>query len=92
MKHTQRYKAGLSALLAAALLGACGGGGGDDGTPMTPPAEATMVPAGALVSSLAYTQFVLQLSQTSSETSEPLSADNVTTAPSSETDEPLPVG
>lgn len=80
------------ALLAGGLLSACGGGSTHvDGPPPPPPAP-TAVPDSALVSSLAYVQFALTTSMSSSESEEPLNADKVTTPPSSETDEPLSVG
>jgi hypothetical protein len=80
----------LSAIAAAAMVAGCfgGGGGGDDG-PGDP--VATSVPDSALGSSSAYTQFTLTTSQSSSETAEPLTAGNLTTAPASETDEPASV-
>ncbi len=74
---------------AAALVAGCGGGGGDNsgGGGDT----SASVPDSALVSSMAYTQFTLTTSKSTSETAEPLTAANVTVAPSSETDEPVPV-
>jgi hypothetical protein len=84
-KHTHRSLGG--ALLAASLLAACGGDGDDD-TTMPPPAGVAQVPDSALVSSASYTQFAIQAAGAGSETAEPLNADNLTTPPSSETDEP----
>lgn len=80
----------LSAIAAAALMAGCFGGGGGDST-SEPGEPSGVIPASALASSTAYTQFTLATSQSSSETAEPLSADNVTVPPSSETDEPAPV-
>ncbi len=81
----------VTALAAAAVAAGCFGGGDDDD--MTPPGQAmgTSVPDSALASSTAYTQFTLMTSQATSETAEPLTADNVTVPPASETDEPAPV-
>lgn len=81
----------VTALAAAAVAVGCFGGGDDDD--MTPPGQAmgTSVPDSALASSTAYTQFTLMTSQATSETAEPLTADNVTVPPASETDEPAPV-
>lgn len=81
----------LTAIAAAAMVAGCFGGGddGDGGGPVD--ATPTSVPDSALGSSAAYTQFTLTTSQSSSETAEPLTADNVTTPPASETDEPVSV-
>ena len=79
---------GLSTL---GLLAACGGGHDDEVDMPVPPTAATMVPASALASSAAYTQFALSQSQTTSESDEPLSTSNVDQAPASETDEPVAV-
>jgi len=82
-------KATSLALLAAGLLAACGGGGSSTVTP--PTATANSVPDSALVSSAAYEQYTASLVQTSSETAQPLAAGNLTIAPSSETDQPVPL-
>lgn len=81
------------ALGSALLLSGCFGGGGDDALveAPVPPVAATMVPASALASSTAYTQFAVSQSLTASESDEPLSASNVDVPPSSETDEPVSV-
>lgn len=80
----------LTAIAAAAMVAGCfGGGDGDGGGPVD--ATPASVPDSALGSSAAYTQFTLTTSQSSSETAEPLTADNVTTPPASETDEPVSV-
>ncbi|WP_431256957.1 hypothetical protein ACQ86G_20000 [Roseateles chitinivorans] len=81
----------LTAIAGAAMVAGCfgGGGGGDDGGPVD--ATPASVPDSALGSSTAYTQFTLTTAQSSSETAEPLTADNVTTPPASETDEPASV-
>jgi hypothetical protein len=81
----------LTAIGAALMLAGCfgGDGDGDSGVPGDP--KPASVPDSALGSSTAYTQFTLTTSQSSSETAEPLTADNVTTPPASETDEPASV-
>ncbi|MBO9686289.1 MAG: hypothetical protein J7598_06735 [Mitsuaria chitosanitabida] len=81
----------ISAIAAAAALVAGCGGGSDSGGMSGGGATSASVPDSALGSSMAYTQFTLTTSQSTSETAEPLTADNVTVAPSSETDEPVPV-
>lgn len=80
----------LSAVVAASLTTGCFGGGGDDGPP-TDAMPTASVPDSALASVTAYTQFTLTTAQTSSESAEPLTADNVTAPPVTETDEPVPV-
>ena len=81
-----------TAIAAAGLLTACfGGGSNDPGVMMPPPAAATSVPDSALASSSAYEAFTDKTASASSETAEPLTADNVTTPPASETDEPAAV-
>ena len=80
-----------TAIAAAGLLTACLGGGGSESVMPPPPTVATSVPDSALASSSAYESFTDKTASTSSETSEPLTADNVATPPSSETDEPAPV-
>lgn len=79
------------ALLAGGLLSACGGGNSHHEYPPAPPPAPAAVPDSALVSSVAYAQFALTTSMGSSESDEPLNADKVSTPPSSDTDEPLPV-
>ncbi|WP_431046169.1 hypothetical protein [Roseateles sp. L2-2] len=81
----------LTAVAAAVMVAGCfgGDGDGDSGVPGDP--KPASVPDSALGSSTAYTQFTLTTSQSSSETAEPLTADNVTTPPASETDEPASV-
>ncbi|OWQ48283.1 hypothetical protein CDL60_06815 [Roseateles noduli] len=82
----------MTAVAAAVMVAGCfgGDGDGDSGIPGDPVTPAS-VPDSALGSSTAYTQFTLTTSQSSSETAEPLTADNVTTPPASETDEPASV-
>lgn len=81
----------LSAVAAAALVAGCFGGGDDDPVDVPGQPAGGKIPDSALASSTAYTQFTLTTAQTGSETAEPLSADNVTMPPTSETDEPAPV-
>ena len=81
----------LTAIAAAAMVAGCFGGGGDDGGGGPIDTTPASVPDSALGSSTAYTQFTLTTSQSSSETAEPLTANNVTTPPASETDEPASV-
>jgi hypothetical protein len=92
-KISTSVKAGGSAFVAAGLLTACFGGGNDSNSgPTSPPAASTSVPASALVSSAAYESFTdSTIASSTSETTEPLTADNVDTAPASETDEPASV-
>lgn len=71
---------GVSAA-AALILAACGG---DDDSP---PQAATQVPASAAASDLTLETYALGLAQT--DTGEPLGLDNITTLPSSETEEPI---
>lgn len=85
----------LPALASAVMLAACFGSGSDDddAPPPAPPPEpppTASVPDSALASSTAYTQFTLTRAMGSSETDDALTADRVTTPPSSETDEPVP--
>jgi hypothetical protein len=79
-------------LAAAGLLAACGGGSDDQVDMPAPPAAANEVPASALASATAYTQFAVSQSPMASDTDEPLSATNVDLPPGSETDEPVSVG
>ncbi len=80
----------LAPAVAAGVMTGCFGGGGDDGSPIVS-TPAASVPDSALASATAYTQFTLATTLSSSETAEPLTADNVTTPPSTDTDEPVPV-
>lgn len=90
--NSSSMKTAGTAVAAAGLLTACFGGGTDTSNMMpTPPTMATSVPDSALASSTAYEGFTDTTASTSSETAEPLTADNVGTPPSSETDEPAPV-
>lgn len=89
-KSSKQAVLAISAVAAAAALVAGCGGGSDSGG-MPGGATGTSVPDSALASSMAYTQFTLTTSQSTSETAEPLTADNVTVPPASETDEPVPV-
>ncbi|ANH67648.1 hypothetical protein ABE85_08850 [Mitsuaria sp. 7] len=93
MASLRRPAIALTAIAAAAMVAGCFGGGGDDGGSGGGPIDTTpaSVPDSALGSSTAYTQFTLTTSQSSSETAEPLTANNVTTPPASETDEPASV-
>lgn len=82
--------AALAASVAAgSLLAGCGGGGGSSPPPPPPPPPVaiTEVPASAAASDAALEAFAIALAPT--ETSEPLLLDNVTTLPSSETEEPI---
>lgn len=80
----------LSTLVASVLTTGCFGGGGDDGPP-TDAMPTASVPDSALASVAAYTAFTQATAQSSSESAEPLTADNVTAPPVSETDEPVSV-
>jgi hypothetical protein len=79
----------LAALASAALMSACGSGGSgyDDVTP--PPVVVNEVPATALASSTAYTNYTKTLSSTTNEP--PVGVNNVTAAPVSETEAPMPL-
>jgi outer membrane lipopolysaccharide assembly protein LptE/RlpB len=73
-------------LAAAALLSACGSSGsGDDD--VAPPPAANEVPAAALASASAYTNYTKTLSDKNDEP--PVGVNNVSTAPASETEAPL---
>jgi K+-transporting ATPase c subunit len=76
----------VAAVATASLLSACGSGGSgyDD---VTPPAAANEVPATALASSAAFTNYTKTLSEKTEEP--PVGVNNVTTAPVSETEAPL---
>lgn len=70
---------------AAVLLAACGDNPAD--APEPPPPAVTEVPASALASPTAYSQYAASLQP--SETATPLGMSLVTTAPTSETEAPL---
>jgi hypothetical protein len=79
--------AALSASVAAGgLLAGCGG---DSTPPAPPPAASNELPASALASDSALEAFAI--AQAPSETADPLLLDNVTTLPTSETEEPIAV-
>jgi hypothetical protein len=78
----------LAAAASAALLSACGGGNGTQAY-VEPPAVTLGVPASALVSATAYTQYAVSLQ--TSETLTPIDLANVVTPPTSETDAPLAI-
>ncbi|MFG6487221.1 hypothetical protein ACG04R_11115 [Roseateles sp. BYS78W] len=88
--ETSALRAAGAAIVAAGLLTACFGGGDGVNLP-APPMAATAVPDSALVSSTAYESFTDTTASSSTETAEPLAADNISTPPSSETDEPASV-
>ena len=71
--------------LAGLFLAACGG---DSDSPATPPAPMTQVPASAAANDLALETFAFNLALT--ETGEPLGLDNITSLPTSETEDPVP--
>lgn len=81
----------LSALMLSAGLAACGGS--DDAPapmpPAPPPAASNEVPASAMASPMAYSQYAGSLA--ASDTTEPLDVDKVV-PPTSETDEPIDLG
>ena len=83
--------AALAASVAAgSLLVGCGGdgdGGDVAAAPPAPPVTVTEVPASAAASDAALEAFAIALART--ETGEPLLLDNITTLPSSETEEPI---
>ena len=80
--------AALSASVAAGgLLAGCGGDSSPP--PPPPPAASNELPASALVSDSALEAFAI--AQAPSETADPLLLDNVTTLPTSETEEPIVV-
>ena len=68
------------------LLAACGGGSGDGETVTE---DGRKVPASALASATAYSQWAGSL--VNSDTGEPVSVDDGMMAPKSETDEPIVV-
>lgn len=77
--------AALSASVAAGgLLAGCGG---DSSPAPAPPAASDQVPTSAVASDTALEAFAI--GQAPSETAEPLKLDNVTTFPTSETEEPI---
>ena len=84
--------AALAASVAAGgLLAGCGGDGSSEAPPPPPPppVASDQVPASAAASDASLEAFAFGLAR--SETTEPLKLDNVTTLPSSETDEPIAV-
>jgi hypothetical protein len=83
---TGRLRGLLLAAAAAVALSACGGG---SDPPAPEPQPLTQIPDSALASAEAYTDFALGLAP--SDTTEPLSAANVDTAPVSDTTEPIDV-
>jgi ABC-type glycerol-3-phosphate transport system substrate-binding protein len=89
MKHSPQLRQARSALIALAAgvaLAACSGGNGYDEGASTPQA-ATEVPATALASPGAYTEFARTL--TNSETAKPLGVNTVVMPPTSETAMPV---
>lgn len=84
----QPFRAALAVSLAAGgLLAGCGGDSSSAPPPPPPPVSTTEVPATAAASDAALEAFAIGLAQ--SETTEPLLLDNITTLPSSETEEPI---
>jgi len=75
----------VCAAAAALLLAACGDNPAD--APEAPPPPSTEVPASALTSPTAYSQYAASLQR--SETANPLGVSLVTTPPTSETEAPL---
>jgi len=84
---TKSMQALLAAAAAACLLAACGGSGGGDEAPAEDP---TLVPSSATGSVSAWLKFTGALM--SSETAEALLLTNVSAVPTSETEEPTPLG
>jgi hypothetical protein len=78
----------FAAVATASLLSACGSGGSgyDD---VTPPATVNEVPATALASATAYTNYAKMLSSTSNEP--PVGVNNVMAPPVSESEAPQPI-
>jgi len=70
---------------AAVLLAACGGGGGGGDAPAPPQAD-DQVPAGALASPAAFTQWAATIAPSEADDAKKLEA---VTPPTSETDQPL---
>jgi len=82
--------AALAASVAAStLLAGCGGDSDAPPPPPPPPVASDQVPASAVVSDASLEAFAIGLAQ--SDTTEPLKLDNVTTLPTSETEEPIAV-
>lgn len=81
-------KTTLLALGAALLLAACGDSPQDVADPAPPPQSTGDVPASALVTATAYSQFAASLVKT--ETGKPLEVNGVV-PPTSETAVPIPV-
>ena len=80
--------AALAASVAAgSLVAGCGGDSDATPPPPPPPAAMTEVPASAAASDAALEAFAIALAPT--ETGDPLLLDNITTLPSSETEEPI---
>ena len=77
---------GVSAL-AGLFLAACGGDSDSPVPPPPPPAPITQVPASAADSSASLESFAFNLALT--DDTEPLGLDNITTLPTSETEEPI---
>ncbi len=78
----------FAAVASATLLSACGSGGsGNDD--VAPPVVVNEVPATALASATAYTNYTKTLSSTNNEP--PVGVNNVTAPPVSETEAPLPM-
>ena len=85
-QHTLR--AAFAATLAVGgLLAGCGGDSSTAAAPPPPPPPPTELPASATASDAALEAFAIALAPT--ETGDPLLLDNVTTLPSSETEEPI---
>jgi hypothetical protein len=80
--NLQKIAAGT---LLLSLLAACGGGGG--GSDETPTADDRKVPASALASASAYSQWAGSLAR--SDTGEAVTVEAGMTAPKSETEEPI---
>ncbi len=80
--------AALAASVAAGgLVAGCGGDSDATPPPPPPPVAMTEVPASAAASDAALEAFAIALAPT--ETGDPLLLDNITTLPSSETEEPI---
>jgi hypothetical protein len=74
------------ALATCAALSACGSGGSQNDD-VTPPVVVNEVPASAIVSATAYTNYAKSLKNSDSD--EAVGVNNVTMAPTSETEAPL---
>lgn len=85
--NRQPFRAALAVSLAAGgLLAGCGGDS-DSAPPPPPPAATNQVPTSAVASDAALEAFAI--GQAQSETADPLLLDNITTLPSSETEDPI---